>query len=188
MRKLILLISSLFFLGVPLSSNGLSFYYSMNFKSEIYYTPFFTQNLEIDPAEGNKIKESTFNYSTNDNLTVYLHVRSNDDSLEGVVLEFSPFVLEAEGTDNTYGPAYELTMNEIDKDGNRVNSITKNEKIDKFNFQLNLPPDNHKSIVGYDDYYLFSINYKVDRNEVDSFTAGNKYVSTIKVIINGGAS
>lgn len=188
MRKLILLIISLVFLGVPLSSNGLSFYYSMNFKSEIYYTPFFTQNLEIDPSEENKIKESTFNYSTNDNLTVYFHVRSNDDSLEGVILEFSPFVLEAEGTDNTYGPAYELTMNEIDKDGNRVNIIIENKKIDKFNFQLILPPDNHKSIVGYDDYYLFSINYKVDRNEVDSFTAGNKYVSTIKVTITGGAS
>ena len=54
MRKLILLIISLVFLGVPLSSNGLSFYYSMNFKSEIYYTPFFTQNLEIDPSEVNQ--------------------------------------------------------------------------------------------------------------------------------------
>ena len=51
-----------------------------------------------------------------------------------------------------------------------------------------LESNNHKSIVGYDDYYLFSINYKVDRNEVDSFTAGNKYVSTIKVTITGGAS
>lgn len=186
MRKLILLIISLFFLGVPLSSNGLSFYYSMNFKSEIYYTPFFTQNLEINPSEENKIKESTFNYSTNDNLTVYFHIRSNDDSLNGVILEFSPFFLE--GTNNNIGPAYELTMNEIDKDGDRVNIITENEKINNGHEQFHLKSENHKSIVGYDDYYLFSINYKVDKNEVDSFTAGNKYVSTIKVTINGGAS
>lgn len=186
MRKLILLIISLFFLGVPLSSNGLSFYYSMNFKSEIYYTPFFTQNLEINPSEENKIKESTFNYSTNDNLTVYFHIRSNDDSLNGVILEFSPFFLE--GTNNNIGPAYELTMNEIDKDGDRVNIITENEKINNSPVRFPLQSNNHKSIVGYDDYYLFSINYRVDKNEVDSFTAGNKYVSTIKVIINGGAS
>ena len=185
MRKLILLIISLVFLGVPLSSNGLSFYYSMNFKSEIYYTPFFTQSLEINPSEENKIKESTFNYSTNDNLTVYFHIRSNDDSLNGVILEFSPFFLE--GTNNI-GPTYELTMNEIDKDGDRVNIITENKKINKIHEYFHLKSENHKSIVGYDDYYLFSINYKVDKNEVDSFTAGNKYVSTIKVTINGGAS